>query len=282
MNLLSPPFISTAVIRKACVIAAALALPLRAADAATLWSTDFVAPPYTENATVIGTQGWVGTLFDSEANTDAALVAYSGATGGTALRLYSTSTNQANLRQRSRITNDFEKVEGPKVEAAFSIAYDWKGASVNGTSIHFNTTSETSPLTLYFSAKDGLYLRGTYGDETDKSILSAALAEKNSFYNFTVLFDFEARTFDLTVAGVDVNGGAVNLTFNGISFQNGTTASLSGISTVRLINDRGDNISTYVDKITIASIPEGSTLGMLGGAGALAGLYGLRRRLPLK
>lgn len=278
MNLLPPPLAPMAVIGKMCVIAAALALPLYAAEAATLWSTDFTSPPYTTDATVVDVEGWTESLFDSENNSDASLIAYSGATGGTALRLYSTSTNPATLRQRSRIYNSFEKVEGPKVEASFSIAYDWKGSSVNGTSIYFATTTETSPITLYFSAKDGLYLRGTYGDETDRPILSAALAAKNSFYNFTVLFDFDARTFDLTVTGLDVNGEAVNLTFNDIGFRTGTPTSMNGVNIVYLINDRGDNISTYVDQITIASIPEGSTLGMLGGAGAVAMIGSLLRR----
>lgn len=282
MNLLSPPLIPTAVIRMACVIASALTLPLFAAEAATLWSTTFSSPPYTTNATVVGTGGWTGTLFDSENDTDAALIAYSGATGGTALRLYSTSTNPATLRQRSRIHNNFEKVEGPKVEASFSIAYDWSGSSVNGTSIYFGTSSESSPISLYFSAKDGLYLRGSYGDDTNRSILTAALAAKNSFYNFTVLFDFDARTFDLTVAGLDVNGAPVNLTFNDISFQNGTSTSMDGISTVRLVNDRGDNVAAYFDQISIASIPEGGTLGMLGGAGAVVALSSLLRRRPLR
>lgn len=278
MNLLSPPLLPMAVSRKACLIAAALVLPFSVAQAATLWSTDFTAPPYTLDQTVIDKQGWVSSLFDSSDTADAALVTYSGATGGTALRLYSTSTNQATLRQRSRIYNNFEKVEGPKVQASFSMAYDWKGSSVNGSSITFNTTAESSPLTIYFSAKDGLYLRGTYGTETDRLILSAADAAKNSFYNFTVVFDFDARTFDLTVTGLDVNGDAVAIPINSFSFQSGATASMDGISTVRLFNDRGDNIMHYVDQITIASIPEGSTLGMLGGAGAVAVIGSLFRR----
>lgn len=246
------------------------------------WSTQFDnSATFPPGSTIGGVKNWTFTLNDSGDTGNAAVEINPNAPSGKALRIYSTSTIPATTQRRTALRNTFANVEGPFVEAKLSIAWSANGkAPGQSASVNFGWFDYNLPAAISYGTDNGLVISHT--DSGTKTVLLAPELLKNDyFYQFTLIFDYEARKFDITVTGEDANNAPVNITLSGLNFQSWTPPTQNGINGIFLANYRGDVYNMYVESIslTTTTIPEPSTAGLaITSAAAIGWLYSRRKQ----
>ncbi len=262
-------------------LAVATVLSLTNVFAATERKFAFDTLPYSANTSVVGLDGWTAAVIDSGDNNDAMVVDLAHAPNGRALRITSSST-QVISRRRTSISNTFgsgNEVSGP-LQIKMSVAFDTTNLA-NGSSaiIGFHpTNNNTPPLLIAFTPNKGIYLAlgspdtGSYPGLDDTTLVSSSLMKMGSFYDFTIDIDYDSRTFDLTLTGLDKDDNIINITRSGIGFQSTASNVLKSINGIRIENYRGDLITVDIAHISIVAIPEPKlgALMLMGAGGALA------------
>lgn len=242
------------------------------------WSVDFNQnPPYVPGNTVIGVDGWQSYTLHSGNDTDVMIVENPNDSSRNILRLISSRPAGAGANgYHSTINQTISPVQG-KVQVNALMGITWSSTTAGlPASIFFNTTSNT-PFEFGFTPNLGLFYATAGADAAHRvSILPISEVKSGYLYSFEIIMDFENKTTDFYVTGLDVNDQIVDLSFEGLSFRPGSL-SATGINNVFISNRRGDRLTMYVDSISIQAIPEPSTVAALIGALGLLIVF-LRRK----
>lgn len=233
--------------------------------------------------------GWTAAVIDSGDNNDAMVVDLAHAPNGRALRITSSST-QGISRRRTSIYNSFvgNEVDGP-LQIKMSVAFDTTNPTHGSSAIigFHPLNNNTPPLLIAFTPSRGIYLTlgspdtGSYPGLDDATLISSSLMKMGSFYDFTIDIDYDTRTFNLHLTGVDKDDNIINITKSGIGFQSTASMALRSINGFRVENYRGDLITVDIANLSIVAIPE-PKLGALMLIGTVGAFAFFRRRAQTK
>lgn len=236
---------------------------LTTAQAAMGYSTNFEAPPYEIDQTVIDVGGWTAGTITSGDMADARVVA--APWGGTALYLKSSQKfgNPGTVSVYQKF--DGEPIVGSKIAIEAVVGFDIWSPSTNTNVNSQISFGSSTPVSFGFNQSAGGGLRFT-GAEGTVVILDKLEVKPDSPYTFSFVLDFDEQVFDLTVTGLKKNDEAFEFTISGVGFQN-PSAVISQIT----MTQNSTVLSGYLGSISIQPIPEpsGIALAAFGGLGLL-------------
>lgn len=227
---------SACIIRRCAVIlagAAALAGPVRAD-----YSTTFSVPPFRLNASALGIEGW-------EARTPGA------PDDGLAARVVAIRWNgnkPALVLQRASIRNSFPKAAGSKVQVTVQMAVTFPRVGAQYHQARIAITNAPFGEIVFDASKTGGL---GFGDGTGRQGTIAVPIDEvkpNTFYTYSILIDYDLRTYDATITGVKRDGTPLLYENKGVAFEPKKPA----LDSVLIIT--GAVIRTYLGEFSIKSL----------------------------
>lgn len=169
---------------------------------------------------------------------------------------------------------------GDRVKIDVNIGWDFV-LSTNGdpAGIMFGRNQEGArPLGIYFSGRDGIYVKGGAASEPIHSLLGRNEAKSGYIYQFTVYLDQVTRSFDVEMTGENASSETVFKKLEGISYDSLTGRSHE-IEQIFVQTLRGDRERVLLQSISMTPIPEGgSVMLFLGGIALLPWMGMLSKR----
>ena len=202
------------------------------------YSTTFSVPPFRLNASALGIEGW-------EPRTPGA------ADDGLAARVTAIRWNgnqPALVLQRASIRNVFPKPEGTKVQVTVQIAVTFPRV---GTQLHQARVAITNaPFgeIVYDASKTGGLGFGDGTGRTGTIAVPIDVMKPNTFYTYSILIDYDLRTYDATITGMKRDGTPFLYENKGVAFEPKKPA----LGSVLIIT--GAAIRTYLGEFSVKSL----------------------------
>ncbi|HRJ73717.1 MAG TPA: hypothetical protein PLS03_15955 [Terrimicrobiaceae bacterium] len=213
--------------------AAALAGPARAD-----YSTTFSVPPFRLNASALGIEGWESRIPGTPDDGLAARVV--------AIRW--NGNNPALVLQRAAIRNAFPKPEGNRVQVTVKIAVTFPRVGANLQQARIAILNAPFGEIVFDASKTGGL---GFGDGTGrKGTIAVPIDEMkpNAFYTYSIVIDYDLRTYDATITGVKRDGTPLLYENKGVAFEPKQPA----LNSVLIIT--GSVIRTYLGEFSIKSL----------------------------
>lgn len=245
-------------------LAVASAFTIVNASATVLWQSDFSdLDAFTPNQTLYNQGDWKYRSIESGNNTDAIIESYQ---GKNVLRLTSSVPPPASGGY-TNIRASFTPIADPVVKVSFGIGWDKKyNSGSTGSGVYLGYFDYNIPLNVGLGGTDGIYASGLDGRVV---LLSKDLVRTDFLYQFDLTINYDAKTYDVRLLGLDINGEEVDVTESGIKFRAGSGADFNALRGIYVANYNGAQANMYIDAFTVSQIPETGTTASLASGGLL-------------
>lgn len=201
------------------------------------FSTTFSVPPYQLDATVIGIDGWEPRMPDP-------------ASTGLSARVQAIRWNNnvpALVLNQASLKNAFPATTGTKVQVTVKLAAAFPLPGAQLQQLRIIISGAPFGEIVFDPGPEGGFGFGDGGGRKTQVIVPVNQVKPNSFYTFSILVNYDAMTYDLSVTGEKKDGTPFTHEAKAVNFETKKTTMDS------LLILTGRQINAYVGEISLQS-----------------------------